>query len=653
MKVKKILLSSLMALSLIATACNGASSVAPASSSSSEKSSSESASSSVTPSSSSSSEQSSSSESSSSSSSSSSAHQHTYGAMYYDRPATFFDDGNIAYYECTGCHKLFDENYNEVQSVTIPKLSTDIVLMVNGQNKGDFTVTTKEENTIVWDITGKSLKKDDVIGLVAKADNTKTYTYLPNLNSNITEEYKIHNDVSSGDIHIIGTLNGLYLSVSGFEYDGIVIKINDTEYPMHQVTYHDDNKQTYIYGYVNINQNDVVTVIDKDNNVVYDYDDFEDDTKWNTFDFHKGTNDEVVFDYQARYGFEFDRGGDKKISITKAFAPNNTSSTAVSFDSERADVSMTDTLVPATDPSYEDALWYIEHEAVINAEDIQSYIETNGLHMFNATLNLDANEKFNLKDLTNNNVIKGENLVGLYCSAPTGYFAIDGDYIKTLHAGSYSVIYMPSCSSIVIYENTIATTADAFLMVNSEFKPLTKDANNVVTYENLVAKKNDYVVFTDGSYGFITITFASSVDASICHKMDVSGMSMIYFDKAGTFTLHLNLITKEFSLDVVEIEEQSSVMTGGYIYFNKYGNKTLTANPDNADELCLKNMVIDDVTGYTAIYDQDMNSISPSLASGSEQYATVMSGVLIYITQTGTFDFFINKTTHVLRIEKQ
>ena len=132
-------------------------------------------------------------------------------------------------------------------------------------------------------------------------------------------------------------------------------------------------------------------------------------------------------------------------------------------------------------------------------------------------------------------------------------------------------------------------------------------------------------------------------------------MSMIYFDKAGTFTLHLNLDTNEFSLDVIEIDETPSVMTGGYMYFkNNGGTKTLSENPDNTDELCVKNVVISDIeNGYAAIYDQEYNSISPTLASGSEAYAAIGGGVLIYINQTGTFDFFINKTTHVLRIVKQ
>ena len=636
MKNNKFLLTVLLSLGLIVTACNTSNGNKTQSNESEPTSISESSS------------------SDSSSETSESVHQHTYSAMYYEVQPDFFHDGNIAYYECTECHKKFDEHFNEVESVVLPKLSSDLVLLVNNENKGDFTVTEQDDSHIVWDLKGKSLHKDDVIGVAAKADNSKTYSYFPNTKSNITDEFKIHNDVSSGDVNIVGTPNGLHLSVSGFEYDGIVIKINDTEYPMNKVSYLKDSKETYIYGYVYINVNDVVTVIDKDNNIVYDYDDFEDDTLWNTYDFHRGSNGEIVFDYQTRYGFEFDRGGDKKVSITKAFAPNDTSSVAVHFSSGAADGAMNDMVISKTDPEYENTLWYIKHEAVINNSDIVDYIETNGLHIFNSTFTLDVNEKFNIKDLTNNSVITADHLADLHCSAPTGYFAIEGDYIKTLKAGYYSVIYMPSCSVISIFESTIPAAADAYIMVKGDFKPLTKDSDNVVTYENLVAAKNDYVAFTDASYGLLTVTFASSVDNTVCHKMDTSGMSLIYFDKAGTFTLHLNLTTLEFSLDIIEIDDTVQPMTGGSIYFSKNGgNKSLSVNPENADELCLKNMEITDITGYAVVYDQDVNMIYPSLASGSEQYASIQGGVLIYITQTGTFDFYINKTTFVLRIEKQ
>ena len=64
-------------------------------------------------------------------------------------------------------------------------------------------------------------------------------------------------------------------------------------------------------------------------------------------------------------------------------------------------------------------------------------------------------------------------------------------------------------------------------------------------------------------------------------------------------------------------------------------------------------MEISDITGYAVVYDQDVNMIEPTLASGSEAYANIAGGVLIYITRDGTFDFYINKTTHVLRIVKQ
>lgn len=620
MKISKLLLSTLFAFGLLMTACG--SNETPKENSSSGNT-----------------------------ESSSIEHQHRFSELHEELAPTFLYEGHIAYYECLECHKYFDINYQEVDSIVIPKLSNEIVLLVNEQNKGDFTITTLEENTIVWDINNINLSKDDVISLASKADNTVTYSYFPNTNTNITEEFKVHNDADNATINVTYTLNGLYVSISGFEYDGVVIKINDTEYPMNQVTYREEDKQTYIYGYAYIKQNDIVTVIDKDNDIIYDYDDLENDTLWNTFDFHKGDNDEIIFDYQARYGFEFDRGGDKKISIVKTFAPNATNKTAISFEAEKDNVEMVDNNIPQTDPSYDETLWYIKHEAVINSEDIVSYIQTNGLHIYSAHITLEINEKFNIADITNSSVIKGDHLVSLYCNTVTGNFAIEGDYIKSLKGGAYDVVYMPSCSSIVIYESA-TTGADAYLMVNGESKPLNKDINNVVTYENLEVKKNDYIVFADSAYNTLTITLSNTIDASICHKMDVSNMTMVYFDKAGTFTLHLDLTSLVLSIDVIEIAPVA--MTGGRIYFSKAGNKNLVQNPDNSDELCVKDVQISDISGYAVIYDQDSNMITPTLSSGSEQYAVFPSSTpLFYITQTGTFDFYINKTTHVLRIEKQ
>ena len=53
-------------------------------------------------------------------------HVHEYGSMYWGKSANFWEDGNIEYYQCETCEKYFDVEYNEVESVVIPKFSTDV-----------------------------------------------------------------------------------------------------------------------------------------------------------------------------------------------------------------------------------------------------------------------------------------------------------------------------------------------------------------------------------------------------------------------------------------------------------------------------------------------------------------------------------------------
>ncbi|MBO7614855.1 MAG: hypothetical protein J6T15_04075 [Bacilli bacterium] len=571
--------------------------------------------------------------------------------------STFFYQGNVEYYRCAGCGKNFDANNKELTDVSLPLLDTDLSLGVNGTAVGDFTRTDKPNNYIEWKISDVSLNKDDVITVMPKGSTDKTFSYHPDTNSNITEERKVHNDVDNGEVTIEGNPNGLYLSVSGFKYDGIVIKINNNVYPMNNVTYFESSKQTYIYGYAYLNPNDVVAVIDNDTNTVYDFDDLDDDTTWNTYDFHKGINDEIVIDYQARYGFEFDRGGNKKISITKAFAPNNTSSVSVNYNSGRIGENLTDNEIEQGTEIYTGTMWYITHECTINKDDVVSYIENNGLHIFTQTISLDANEEFNLKDNTNDSIIASDHLVSLDVEEPSAKFVIDGSYIKALKKVDISIVYTPALNDIHIYEQTGVgpISTGPWMYSKGSILPMTVDSNNVALYENYTSEKNYYIAFMDASNNYLEVTLDPSIDSSIWHVIGPSGLSMVYFDKVGTFNIKLDLTTKVLSLDIISIEEDvpyvPTELTGGSIYFSKYGNKRLTVNPNNSNELCLLDMTISDNTGYFCIYDSNRNSVTASIASDSQTYIT-NSSILYYVTQTGTYNFYINKNTLILRVEK-
>ena len=565
--------------------------------------------------------------------------------------STFFYQGNVEYYHCAGCGKNFDANNKELNDVSLPLLDTDLSLGVNGAAVGDFTRTDMPNNHIEWKISNVSLKKDDAITVMPKGSTDNTLSYHPDTNSNITEERKIHNDVDNGEVTIEGTPNGLYLSISGFKYDGIVIKINNTVYPMNNVTYYGTDKQTYIYGYAYINQNDVVTVIDNDTNTVYDYDDLDDDTTWNTYDFHKGTNDEVVFDYQARYGFEFDRGGDKKLSITKAFAPNAVSSLSVNFDSERPAINMEDNLVAEGTQTYEETMWYIAHDCVINKDDVLTSVETNGLHIYSATVQLSANERFNLKD-ANNKVIKADHLVYLMVNNPSDTMVIDGDYIKALKDIKIEIVYTACLDDIHIYAATSFGSSGYKMFADGLTIEMDLDADGNAIRKNMRIEANTTIVFVDSSYNFLNVTLSEDVSAAVWSRTEVSGMVMVKIKYAGTYNIKLNLTTMVVSLDVISTDEPiSSGLEGAYFYFSDYGTKSLTTNPNNSAELCLLNMVIDKANAGFMVWDSSYQFLTIALASDSKTYIA-QSSTTYSILQTGTYNFYLNRNTLILRVEK-
>ena len=491
-----------------------------------------------------------------------------------------------------------------------------------------------------------------MLSLCKRGDANTKYDYFPNTQSNITEEFKVHNDVDEGSVTIEGTPNGLYLSISGFEFDGIVIKINDTLYQMNEVTYYDGNQKSFIYGYANISENDKVVVIDKDNNITYDYDDLEADSTWNVYDFHKGSNDEIVFDYEARYGFEFDRGGDKKIAITKAFGPCQSNSTfTLEFDGNRPDETLNKRIYAKTTNEYKEAMWYVSNQCVINNSDILSFVESNGLILHLIYTDFAAGEKFNIRDYANNMTYKADHLVDNHTHSDN--IVIEGDYVKVLVAGSYEIVFSAATSSFAIY-NSSMSTGDAYLYKGGEFISLHKDSNNVIHYQNLVMEKSKYIAFADITMTFITdVTLDSTVDSTVC-RLGSSGL--IYFDRAGTFNIHLNLTTKVMTLDIVSIEPEPETAKVFKLYdsdgsgSNRAFSPEFVTNPENSTEYCLLNYTVQ--YGWLTLTDWTSGSMEAiedaTLTEGSEIVTTLS---YFYIIQTGkTCNFYYNPTTNSLRI---
>ena len=577
---------------------------------------------------------------------------HDYGNMVNGYLPSYYFDGMQDYYKCSRCKQYFDANKKETteSALKLEKASDNVAVSVNGEQKGIFTLLSKDENAVTWEYKNLTVAVNDVISLTKPGDATYKYQYFGA--GNIDQDGKV---LTAGAVNfnLVATPNGFQLAISGYKYPGLVVKVNDNEYPLNKVNYLEDNKETYIYGYHYFNVGDKMTVVDNVNDIVYHYDDLEYDTQWNVYDFHRGPDNEIVFDTEARFGIEFDRGGDSCISITKTFAPRNASSFQVNFNSSRPAEELKEYSYSANSQEYTELAWYVKNEKVINNEDAINYLDAKGLKVYISSITFEVNEKFDITDLTNNVNISAEHLVSVM--GPINDFAvIEGSFIKITKAGTFEVVYVPFCDSIALYSTKTSVTP-GYMLQKGNFVPGVFDSNDLVVFNNVTVAKNDYVAFTDNAYLLLNLTLDPNSDSSLVRFSS----GLVYLNKGGVFNFKVDISTKVLTIEVVSLEEeqQQTELTSARIVVKGSSSMPLmTVNPDNANELCATGIVITGsadmayVTFYAADYSGAIEGIT--LSSDSEQYASAIS-TLFYMKADGTYDFYLHKTTRVLRIVKQ
>ena len=583
--------------------------------------------------------------------SSSSVHVHTYGDLNNGYLPSYFYDGMKPYYYCIECGQYFDSNKNPTtqDALKLEKANDSIALLLDGNEKETFTLVEKDENHASWKITNRGVSEGAVVSIAKPGDTT--YKYGFHAGDNIDSDNKITID-GRVDFLLTATPNGFYLSIA--ENSGIVVRVNGTDYPMHKTTYYQSTMTTYIYGYHKIVAKDKLTVVDINKNIIYDYDDLEDYTKWNKYDFHKGSNDEVVFDLNGRYGIEFDRNGDKKISITKTFGPASVGELKVCFTTEKEPVALLSETFTPDSQAYKESTWYLMNENVINADDIKESI-ANGVTIYQNTISFEENDAFCLESENPDILIAGHHLVSV--SAPENSIDLDFGNIVIRKPGTYSIGYLPCCDSIFI---TAISQADAYIMIGGEFCPLAEDANGVVSYTGHFSAK-EKTIFFDASkqkiaFNEVAIELGAPVTA-------YSSSAVIGFEKAGIYSLTLNLNTKRLVIEVIKLdpEETPTEITGAYLSGSGGVSAKLISNPTYPDELVRENVEMKAGSGgtvYLTIYKEDQSGIleGVTLSSDSEDIAisvAVGSTTMFYLTAgPGTYSFYLNKKTLVLRIVK-
>ncbi len=584
------------------------------------------------------------------------SNEHEFGAMFYARPASFLADGNIAYYKCSHCDKYFDENYNEVESVIVPKWSNELVLFVNGEYKADITLVEEDENHIYWALNGvNNLKKDDVVTIRSKNDTTTSYEYFTNSDSLFDSTGKVHNDAISSDISISFTPNGMYVSATGFEYDGFTIIVNKgnsvDEKPMSKITYDfGEETESYIYGYYYFEEGDTLKVYDHSTNTSYGFDNVYSEDLWQTNTFERNSDGLILIKRDVRMGVEFIIES-STILLDAVYSPGNGNSYSVEVYGSETPIDMEKESYDSESEEYEEATFVLLHETTVNNSDVEYFINTNGYVYYGAIFDLNAGDKFKIKDNTNSTYVDPNHLLDLYgfenvCEA----IEFDGEYVKVLEKAKYIVVYSECVDGFIItkMESTPVVDTPAYLVLSTAstdggqvkmIKSETDDDVYSLEREFLVSDVFS-VLYNATNYAYSDIEVGQDLVTSIIS----GGYAFLMVKVAGTYTISFNTDTKKMSLVLVE-EKTDNVLVACKLYDSKkLTNMTLVGE----EFTC----TIDVEAGmYLGFMDQDSNSVDDAVLS--EPYDTskiTMLAGMIYFIGNANITVYINRTTHVVRV---
>ena len=163
----------------------------------------------------------------------------------------------------------------------------------------------------------------------------------------------------------------------------------------------------------------------------------------------------------------------------------------------------------------------------------------------------------------------------------------------------------------------------------------TMAANSYISV-GVMEKGGDY---STTSYGTLADT-----DSSIATNLTAE---LINVKVAGPIDVYFNFETKTVKIVAVSGPTEETVLPKD-IYISTMEKYTFIENPDNSDELCYLGLVLESYDDFR-IRDTDNNYISDiTLASGTTGVYT--NGSSVMVQADGTYNIYINKTTHEVRI---
>lgn len=448
---------------------------------------------------------------------------------------SFFSDGNIAYYRCTVCEALFDDQKAAVETVTIPKLSSNLAICVNGELIPMLLVEQDAEH-ITWRLEALSVTKGNRISICDSADQNTLYAYTAQ--GNLDAEGKIKTSACASDVILTATPEGLVLRIGEDTYPGVLVEINGERYPMHPIS--NMGTDAYVYGYVELKKGDRFVVIDNLTGKAYGYADLAEDYFWNCYDFHSGDNGELVIDRDGRYQLKLSKDG--KLSVTKVFAPRAGGEYQIVLcDNKPETVAMQ--ALQHTSMRWDAFKQNATYEHVENNADIAAAIANNDTHAYSSVLHLKEGTRFYLETAETTEKITGEHVTQVLGNI--GCVEQDGDAVRVMQGGVYHIQYLPACDSIWIEQISAGGFKEAAAQLDREIALLPSGVEQYYAdeikrlYEKYVVL-SPYVKYMLKASGKLetlhrNVLTLESAPAKVIYYMNTDSTRQVYPSKEALF----------------------------------------------------------------------------------------------------------------------
>ena len=397
---------------------------------------------------------------------------HKYGELTSAKDATYYSEGRVAHYTCSTCHGIFNEAKEPITSATIPKVTPEFAIYIDGTFAGAFEVKEADSSKV-----GLSLNSIPVIEgqtvTICNNDGTQTYEYTVAENyydgigfkpGNIDLESKTIRTTSTSSFTLVLERNSrMKLYASDYVYSGVVMEISNVYtgkkpmyFPMSKVDYlGDPETEAYVYGLLGTDKYTSFRIIDLDNGKIYGYDDIIESQSYDTWSYERGENGEIKFSSNLTdWWIAFDINGDQKITLNRCNYSTTITPTLV-FESGVAPTLEKIDLTPGSE-EYKRYTWPLTNDVFYRQDFWKA--DLNNISIYRAAVHVEESVKFyiGMEHITKTFGCEFLSLVVL----EEGALVKNGSYIEITKPGDYIIEYLPFCNVINVIDPTLYPEID-------------------------------------------------------------------------------------------------------------------------------------------------------------------------------------------------